>query len=119
MDYLLDGGVVLLKCSELWQWYRKIGCLKEKLDGLAVGARETINDHIGYTFPIGEGKLIILERQVPSHKVARGVRLMDKKKQGLVVSLNCKHVRYEGMGENIGKTRWSQVVPSRCLSNCI
>ena len=53
MDYLLHAGVVLLKRSELWQWYRKIGCLKEKLDGLAVGARETINDQISCTFPIG------------------------------------------------------------------
>ena len=88
MDYLLDGGVVLLKRSELWQWYRKIGCLKEKLDSLAVGARETISDQIGCTFPIGEVKLIILECQCPSQQAARVVSLMDKRKQGLVVSLN-------------------------------
>ena len=88
MDYLLHAGVVLLKRSELWQWYRKIGCLKEKLDSLAVGTRETISDQIGCTFPIGEGKLIILECQHPSQQKDRGLSSMDKRKQGLVVSAN-------------------------------
>ena len=46
MGYLSDGGVVLLKCSELWQWQWKVGCRGEKLDNLEVGVRETIGDQI-------------------------------------------------------------------------
>ena len=68
MGFLLDDGVVLLKSSELWQWQWKVRCRREKLDSLEVGARVTIGDQIGYTFPIGEGKLIILECQRPSQQ---------------------------------------------------
>ena len=74
---------------ELWQQQWKIGRLEEKLDSyLEVGTRDTINDQICYIFPIGEGKLILLECQHPLQQETRGVRLIDKRKQGLVVSLN-------------------------------
>ena len=58
------------------------------MDSLEVDTRETINDQIGRTFLIREGKLIILECQHPSQQAARGVRLINKRKKRLVVSLD-------------------------------